>query len=83
MSEDPATSTCLFLDAKSKLRLAAWLHGISRIPGLNLGRLGMLQLAGSDYVTLRELAVISNFMPEPLSNIIMDTEYVVREVSMP
>ena len=72
--------TSLFLDAQSKVRLAEWLEGVERIPGVNDGRLGMLQLAGSDHITIRELVALSNFMPDPISNIIMDTDYRIKEV---
>lgn len=72
-------SRLIFLDDQSRARLSQWLKGIDRIRGLNPGRLGMLQLAGSDYISLHELALISDFMyPEPLSNIIMDADYHVR-----
>ena len=71
----------LFLDAQSKTRIAEWLEGIDSIPGINPGRLGMLQLAGSDYVSLKELVILCNFMPSPLVNVIMDAESRVRELT--
>ena len=75
--------TSLFLDEQSKARLAEWLAGIESIPGCNNGRLGMLQLAGSEHITIKELVAISNFMPDPISNIIMDTDYRIKELPMP
>ena len=75
MSSDDE-NTILFLDAVSKLRLANVLYDIDRIQGLNDGRLGMLQLCGTDHVSLLELAAISDHIyPLALSHVIMDADF--------
>ena len=72
----------LLLDARSKIRLSDALRGINSIEGIPPDRLRQFKFAATDHIELAELERISNALfPMPLSNIIMDTEYRVREIA--
>ena len=54
---DP-TETVIMLNPRERLRLAAWLVEYDRPPDFNLGRFQLIQQAGSDYISARELGLL-------------------------
>ena len=61
MPYDP-TETIIMLTPRERLRLAAWLTDYDRPPDFNLGRYRLLQQAGSDYISAREMGLLMDEM---------------------
>ena len=74
--------TSLFLDKQSAKRLALALQGTFTLHGITYARLYALRHKQTHFVTLKELAHISDFwFPQPISEILGDAIFQSKEVA--